>query len=78
MFIALLFGITHLPLTKVRNNANLPINQIEGFSNVQKGLTAVEKGVTAAEANIINHFNVVLKNVEQANKPIQKSIPVSL
>ena len=70
MFIALLYGITHLPLTKVRNNANLPINQIEGFSNVQKG-------VAAAKADIIEHINVVLKNVEQANKPVQKSIPVS-
>ena len=77
MFIALLYGITHLPLTKVRNNANLPINQIEGFSNAQKGLATVEKGVTAAKADIINHFNVVLKNVEQANKPVQKCIPVS-
>ena len=70
MFIALLYGITHLPLTKVRNNADLPINQIEGFLDLKNVIRTVEQ-------NIMGHVSMDLKGDEVVEKSHQKSTLVS-
>ena len=63
-------GTTNLPLVKVRNNANLSINQVEGFLDLKIAMSEMEQ-------NVINHINVGSRNNEEAEKSHQDTSLVS-
>ena len=64
------YGTTNLPFVKVRNHANLSINQVEGFLGLKIAMSEMEQ-------NVKNHTNVGSKNNEEAEKNHQDSSLVS-